>query len=262
MKFECFCDIMTAVIAMKEKQIFGFSILPGDDNSFWFEQREELMAHTRFHTELAWLACILNGDAQQLDSCFGMDSSGDVNLGKLSDDPLRQSKYLAVSFMTIGCRAAILGGMREADAYNYSDVFIRSVDRMLSEDEVYFAMKKSMHELAHMVKAAKKGSGYPEAVRECINYIYDNLHSHLTLSLLASHCGFSPSYLSALFKTSTGMTVTQYVTREKLRAARSMLSTGKYNCTEVANYLNFCSQSYFCECFKKEFGITPTQCIV
>lgn len=245
-------------MSAEKKLIQNFTLVPGNGDNFLFEQREMLISHSAFQKELSLICLIMAGDVESLTRSVEERSQEDVHVGKLSDDPLVQSKYCAVALMALGCRAAILGGVIESDAYNYSDVFIRNIDKMKSPDEVYGAIQSATLELVKMVRASRVRSEYPESVKNCINFISDHIHYKLTLPELAKHCGLSPSYLSSLFKKATGMTICSYVMHEKLLVARSMLISGKYGCVDVANYLGFCSQSHFCECFKKEFGHTPT----
>ena len=193
-----------------------YNLVPGDGDDYLFEQRETLVTHSRFQDEIAWMSMILAGDAEGMKNHLNSRSADEINIGKLSNDPLMQSKYCAVAFMSIGCRIAMMGGAIESDAYNYSDAFIRSVDNMKTDEEVYNSLIEATFTLVEMVKAAKARTEYPLIVRECINYISDHLHYKLTLSELADFCKVSPSYLSAVFKKATGQNLSKYIVYEKL----------------------------------------------
>ena len=43
-----------------------------------------------------------------------------ITVGQMSDDELKQQKYMAVSFITLATRYAIQGGMNENNAYSFS----------------------------------------------------------------------------------------------------------------------------------------------
>ena len=75
-------------------------------------------------------------------------------------------------------------------------------------------------------------------MRKCLNHISRNLHGRITLSELAEHCGLSRGHLSRLFRGSVGCSVSRYVIRRKLEAAKAMLA-GAYTVGEVAYLLGF-----------------------
>ncbi|MBP5716054.1 MAG: helix-turn-helix domain-containing protein, partial [Bacteroidales bacterium] len=45
----------------------------------------------------------------------------------------------------------------------------------------------------------------------------------------------------------------------RLQRAADMLLKGDKNVTEIAEHTGFCSTSYFCKCFQKEFGCKPSE---
>jgi AraC-like DNA-binding protein len=100
---------------------------------------------------------------------------------------------------------------------------------------------------------------YPKPIIICMDYIYDYLHTKLSLSQLAKAAGLSPSYLSRLFHKETGMTISEYITRKRVEAAENMLKFSDHSCIEISNYLCFSSESHFIQVFKKQTGYTPRE---
>ena len=90
----------------------------------------------------------------------------------------------------------------------------------------------------------------------------DFIKSHLDREVRVSECAawvhLSPSYYSGLFKKVTGMTVTQFVTAERIAKAKEMLIGGS-QVQEVANALGYEERRYFSEVFKKITGKTPSE---
>ncbi|RAV02426.1 response regulator [Paenibacillus sp. YN15] len=90
----------------------------------------------------------------------------------------------------------------------------------------------------------------------------DFIKSHLDREVRVSECAawvhLSPSYYSGLFKKVTGLTVTQYVTAERIARAKEMLIGGS-QVQEVANALGYEERRYFSEVFKKITGKTPSE---
>ena len=91
----------------------------------------------------------------------------------------------------------------------------------------------------------------------CLDYIYDNLHTKITLEKLAEITKLSPAYLSKLFHKEVGYTVSGYIIRKRIEAAENMLKFSDHSCIDISEYLCFSSESHFIQVFKKQTGYTP-----
>ena len=120
-------------------------------------------------------------------------------------------------------------------------------------------MDEAVRRICRMIKKAKAESSVCILSEKCKTYIAQNLNKDVTVAAIAAYIGVNPSYLSATFSNHEHMTIKQYITHEKINAAKNMLKYSDYSISEVVSYLNFCSQSYFTECFKKEVGLTPSR---
>ena len=67
----------------------------------------------------------------------------------------------------------------------------------------------------------------------------------------------SRPYLSARFIRETGMSLTDYILREKTEEAKKLLRYTDKPILAVSEYLGFSSQSHFTRVFKKITGLTP-----
>ena len=94
-------------------------------------------------------------------------------------------------------------------------------------------------------------------VARALDYIYDHLHTRITLDKLAEHVGVNASYLSRVFREEMGVPVSRYVRLKKIETAKNMLMYSDFTASEIAAILAFPTQSYFSEVFKKETGQTP-----
>lgn len=79
----------------------------------------------------------------------------------------------------------------------------------------------------------------------------------LSVTDIAKHCALSESGLKRLFKKYAGMSVHKYFIKLRLKTALALLESGK-SVTEVAERLDFSSQSYFSVAFKRETGKNPS----
>lgn len=241
---------------MEYKALESIEVLPSGETIF--DQRESGLTHTVYEDEVILFSFIRRGDTDGLKKNISRLLRNKVVVGRLSDDNLRQMKYWAVCCITLATRYAIQGGLDETTAFNLSDTYIFHIDKMSQSEEIFAYIQEKGLELTTLVSESISNSEYPVAIRKCIHFINTNLHGTLNLETLSSVCGLSKDYLSYLFKKSTGMSINAYIKKQRLSAAKDMLN-GKYNYSQVGYYLGFCSESYFIQCFKKEFGVTPKE---
>ncbi len=177
--------------------------------------------------------------------------------GHVSDDPVRNCKYLFVAAITMACRTAMAAGMEAERAYNSSDLYILRMDQLSSVEEVRALHREMFEFYLKEVQAQAKKQPYPRPVVQCMDYIYEHLHERITVADLAEHTGLSESYLSVLFKRETGDAISEYIMGKRIEAAENMLKFSDYSCADIGATLAFSSQSHFIRAFKAHTGLTP-----
>ncbi|MGN0486743.1 MAG: helix-turn-helix transcriptional regulator [Acutalibacteraceae bacterium] len=221
-----------------------------------FDEREHELFHTSYEIETAFYSTIERGEPEQMKAMLDELLKTVLIIGRLSQDSLRQMKYWAVCCITIATRYAIRGGLCETAAFNFADRCIITIDSMGEIQPIISFLISKGTELATAVRDSQPSALYPPAVRRCINLIGANLHRKLSLSFLGEKCGLSPDYLGTLFRKTTGMTVSEYIRRERLKEGARLLRQGM-SISRAAYTLGFSSDSYFISCFRSLFGVTP-----
>lgn len=97
-----------------------------------------------------------------------------------------------------------------------------------------------------------------------INKMKAELEKHLSdldysLVDLTKDMFMSQSSFYRKVKVLTGASPNDFVKEFKLQRAAEMLSDGKYLANEVYKEVGFSSFSYFSQCFKKKYGVSPTK---
>ena len=90
-------------------------------------------------------------------------------------------------------------------------------------------------------------------------YIDAHLHQNLKLVELAAIAQISPTYFARLFKQSEGITPHQYILKQRIDRAQSLLRHSELSLADIAVRVGFCDQSHLTRCFKRLVGVTPTQ---
>lgn len=210
------------------------------------------------HTEDMYQYDLLRmGDPRAVEEGVRMFSS---NLpGHISDDPLRNYKYLFVASTTLASRSAIAGGMDAERAYNISDLYILKMDLLQSVDEVKALHADMFAFYTKEMAALDKAAVYSKPVTQCIDYIYNHLHEPLHVKDLAMQVKLNESYLSTLFKKETKKSVSEFILSKRMEAAQNMLKFSDYTYAEISAILTFSSQSHFTRVFRKQTGYTPKE---
>lgn len=210
------------------------------------------------HTEDMYQYDLLRiGDPKAVEEGIRIFSS---NLpGHISDNPLRNYKYLFVASATLASRSAIAGGMDAERAYNISDLYILKMDTLQTVDEVKALHGDMFAFYTKEMAALDKANVYSKPVIVCIDYIYNHLHETIHTDDLAAQAGLNRSYLSTLFKKETGQPISAYILSKRMEAAQNMLRFSKYSYAEIAAILAFSSQSHFIRVFRSQTGYTPKE---
>jgi AraC-like DNA-binding protein len=90
------------------------------------------------------------------------------------------------------------------------------------------------------------------------------IHAHyadpdLSNARIAAGVGFSPGYLSMLFKEQLGTTIHQYITSVRIEQAKRFIRRGGATFTEIAERVGFSSIHHFSRIFRKETGVPPSR---
>lgn len=92
-----------------------------------------------------------------------------------------------------------------------------------------------------------------------LHYLTSNYNVHLTMEKLSQHFNYSISTLSHLFKTHSGMSISDYVQKLRLDEAKWLLRQSGLSLTEISDSLGFCNSAYFSTVFKKNIGMSPLE---
>ena len=100
---------------------------------------------------------------------------------------------------------------------------------------------------------------YPEPVQKIIRYLDENPEKPYSRTVLGEVVGLNPNYLAALFKETTGQSVSSYRGMRQMEMAARFLRETKLPIAEIADRTGFGDQTYFSNAFRKQFGIRPNE---
>jgi YesN/AraC family two-component response regulator len=120
-------------------------------------------------------------------------------------------------------------------------------------------MVASCFDFSERVKNIQKKTKTNYLVEMVKDYIYKYMHSTFSIMEMGKNLGVNSSYLSQVFKKTEGITIQQYVLRERIKISENLLMFSIYSLEEISSYLVFSSQSHFGKIFKSINGMTPQE---
>ncbi|KUP22248.1 response regulator [Paenibacillus sp. DMB5] len=122
------------------------------------------------------------------------------------------------------------------------------------EDEVFRLLLSVMNEFHR-----EAGEGRYSYIQRAIAYIRSHLNQQLSLQQVAGFVHLNPNHFSEVFKRETGQGYMEFVTRERMSRAGSLLMTTRKKISEVAGEVGYEDVKYFSQQFKKSTGLTPSE---
>ena len=139
------------------------------------------------------------------------------------------------------------------------------VDELLSEKTL--RNMESIDELAEYVYNTvfdvlvqqKQYKGTQMTVMKIINYVDSNFDKDLSVKQLSLQFGFSPNYLSQIFKKATEENFATYLNKLRIRKACELLQNSNIKIYEVGRMVGYKDSQYFYRVFKKYVRQTPIE---
>lgn len=182
-----------------------------------------------------------------------------VRAGIMANEQLRQSKNTFIVAATLASRAAIRGGMDTEDALSLSDAFIQKCELLNNIEQITNLQYRMILEFTEQVEKLRHAAHESVLAIQVTNYIQHHISEAITTEAIAKHLYLSRPYLSAKFKQETGMSLTDFILKEKTEEAKRLLCYSEKSLLNISNYLGFSSQGHFSRVFKKYSGYVPSE---
>ena len=107
------------------------------------------------------------------------------------------------------------------------------------------------------IERIRLGKHPSKLVTDVANYIQHHLSDSITAEDIAKDLYLSRPYLSRKFIEEAGVSLTDFILKEKTEEAKRLLRYSDKSLTAISNYLGFSSQSHFSRVFKKYTNQAP-----
>lgn len=98
-----------------------------------------------------------------------------------------------------------------------------------------------------------------QIIRKIKAIIESRLEQDISLQYLADQVNLNHRYLSVLFKTETGVNLSDYVTQCRMEKAKGLLKHTQLKIQDISRLAGYPNNKYFMSVFKQVVGFTPTE---
>ena len=96
-----------------------------------------------------------------------------------------------------------------------------------------------------------------ERLEQMLDYLHAHSESVVSLKELADQVHLSREVCCRLFRKMTGKTITKYLEEYRVNQSFSLVQSGRYPMTQIADMVGFSNASRFAGAFRKRFGCNP-----
>lgn len=220
---------------------------------------KEKPADQSVHNTLALEQTIMNfvrhGDTAALKSW--LENAPAIRSGIIASDAIRQLKNTFIVTTALVSRAAIRGGMDVETSLSLSDIYIQKCELLSSMEAIENLQYHMVFDFTGRVEKLRLGKTPTKLAADVANYTMKHLSEPVDVDALAKSLFITRTYLAAKFKKETGMTLTDFILREKIEEGKRLLRYTDKPISAIAAYLGFSSQSHFANVFRKYTGKSP-----
>lgn len=95
-------------------------------------------------------------------------------------------------------------------------------------------------------------------IKAAIAYIHGHLNDTLNLDTVSTAAFIDRVYLCQLFKKEVGINFNSYILSQRMKLADKLLAETALSIEYIAEHCGYKTPSYFSTCYKKYYGIKPS----
>ena len=134
--------------------------------------------------------------------------------------------------------------------------------RIIGSCESREAMAKENERMIRVICEAVyrwRSENYSVTTFSALYHIERHFPDEITVENTADHLGISVAHYIRTFKKETGMTPNAYLIKIRVEQAAKLLRSTHYTIQHISTEVGIPDANYFVKCFRKYYGITPSQ---
>ena len=234
---------------------------PRDLTDYHMYKAEDDPAQNRYELERQYMELIELGKLEELKQARTAQTADSMisQMGTMArGNDFKQAEYMAVTSIAIMTRAAIRGGLPSKTAFELSDLYLQKVTRSKSELRFLQISDQAAMDFCQRVQELNANKRHGALIERVKDYVARKLYQPISVSQMAEELSYNRTYLSGKFAEQTGLTIQEYIRRERLHAAANLLIYSDRAIAQIAEILQFSSAGRFSGYFREQFGMSPS----
>lgn len=149
------------------------------------------------------------------------------------------------------------GGAHAAVVYALSLSYAQKIFSIQNAKDLEKITPAMIRDFSDAVRSAHT-TQYSPAIKNVVNYLDLHISEKIDMRHLAALADCGTDNLSQRFKTETGLTIAQYLAKERCRIAGDLLRKTDLPVQKISAHVGYMDNNYFVKVFKKYMGDTPT----
>lgn len=112
-------------------------------------------------------------------------------------------------------------------------------------------------EIIQKVSGEEDSRPKDDVVTAAKRYVREHIQEDIYIADIAKQVYLNEQYLMRTFKKTTGLSILEFITNERLWLAKELLTNTNYPINRVADMVGYGNYSYFTKIFKRNIGMTP-----
>lgn len=210
----------------------------------------------RYYHENELLLAVQHGNYKKVHTL--LESAGMFRIANRIEDEIQESKHRLIVVNTLMRRAVYQGGVHPIHIDFLSNIHAVKINQISNTKEADDMALSIVMNYCKLVKDHSLTS-YSKPIQKIITTIDASITADLRLNTFAKELFMNPSYLSALFKSEVGVTLTEYVNKKRLKYSTTLLESTTMQIQEVAANCGITDIHYYTRLFKREYNMTPRE---
>jgi two-component system response regulator YesN len=149
----------------------------------------------------------------------------------------------------------------KSDGFNELPLLLEEAFAIAEESSHFNELKKDTERwVRNMLKRkAAIQNDQTDTIHQAKEWIQKHIGENITIKKIASHVHLNSTYFCEYFKNQTGETVLDYVTNQRLKRAKELLSHTDLKIYDIASKVGYQDTKYFSRLFKQWTGRLPSQ---
>lgn len=212
-------------------------------------------AERRYENNAAFTEAVKQGNLS-LACNFALQMAAEEPPLERGTNPLQHAQYLCIVLNAQLHHALEHSGVHPYRLDQFSKEIAMDIEQLRKEEEAQRYGQQIIRQYCMLVQEY----AYPDLkpfTRLAVIYIKNHLSDNLTVKDTAKALTVNANYLSHQFHKDMGMTFIEFLNRERVRQAASLLRSTNLQIQQIAAAVGYNNTSYFSKQFLKSYGMTP-----